>query len=228
MAGIFYKLGRLASNRPKLFLAGVMAVPLLYVSCGQLGDYADKVYKNSTEKSEAEIKAKAKKFAEQRNAEHLARVNKKCIDDGAVALENAKAHMKSGDTKKAADAIAECACAVGAASEVSTYAAAVAKLHQEQLSREKTANDSRIEREKKENEKLIARARAEDAKRLAAEKRKQGVAIGMSAADVLASSWGKPQKVNTTTTAYGVREQWVYGGGNYLYFENGVLKTIQN
>lgn len=58
--------------------------------------------------------------------------------------------------------------------------------------------------------------------------RNRGVRIGMTAEAVWRSSWGKPQYVNTTTTAYGSREQWVYGGGNYLYFEDGRLVAIQN
>ncbi|MDM0041845.1 hypothetical protein QTI05_22585 [Variovorax sp. J22R193] len=61
-----------------------------------------------------------------------------------------------------------------------------------------------------------------------ARKRREGVSIGMSKEDVLASSWGKPEKVNTTTTARGTREQWVYGGHNYLYFVGETLTTIQN
>jgi hypothetical protein len=61
-----------------------------------------------------------------------------------------------------------------------------------------------------------------------AEARKKGVAIGMTREQVIGSNWGRPQSVNTTTSAYGKREQWVYGGRNYLYFENGVLTTIQN
>lgn len=60
------------------------------------------------------------------------------------------------------------------------------------------------------------------------EARKKGVNIGMTKAQVLASMWGKPQSINTTTSAYGNREQWVYGGRSYLYFENGILTTIQN
>lgn len=55
-----------------------------------------------------------------------------------------------------------------------------------------------------------------------------GVAIGMTAAQVLASTWGKPKDINRTTRASGVHEQWVYGNGNYLYFENGVVTSIQN
>lgn len=59
------------------------------------------------------------------------------------------------------------------------------------------------------------------------QKKSQGVKIGMTQQDVLDSNWGRPKKVNRTTTANGVREQWVYDGG-YLYFSNGVLTTIQN
>ena len=42
-----------------------------------------------------------------------------------------------------------------------------------------------------------------------------GISIGMSADQVLASNWGKPKSVNTTITAKGKHEQWVYSGGQY-------------
>ena len=61
-----------------------------------------------------------------------------------------------------------------------------------------------------------------------AEARKKGVYIGMDRQQVIESSWGKPIKINRTTNAYSVHEQWVYGSGNYLYFENGLLTSIQN
>ena len=41
-------------------------------------------------------------------------------------------------------------------------------------------------------------------------------------------SWGKPENINKTSGNYGVHEQWVYGNHSYLYFENGILTTIQN
>jgi len=41
-------------------------------------------------------------------------------------------------------------------------------------------------------------------------------------------SWGEPEEINKTSGSYGVHEQWVYGTGSYLYFENGILTTIQN
>ena len=40
--------------------------------------------------------------------------------------------------------------------------------------------------------------------------------------------WGEPESINRSSGSWGVHEQWVYGGGNYLYFENGKLTSIQN
>jgi len=42
------------------------------------------------------------------------------------------------------------------------------------------------------------------------------------------TNWGSPQSINRTTTAQGIREQWVYGQRHYLYFENGGLTAIQD
>jgi len=84
--------------------------------------------------------------------------------------------------------------------------------------------DKRFEEDVKEQEKL----RQDEEKKKKEEKKREGVKIGMSKQDVLDSSWGSPIDINKTTNKYGVREQWVYGNGNYLYFENGILVTIQN
>lgn len=59
-------------------------------------------------------------------------------------------------------------------------------------------------------------------------KKSEGVSIGMTQDDVLDSSWGKPKKINRTTTEFGTSEQWVYENYNYLYFEDGILVSIQN
>ena len=42
-------------------------------------------------------------------------------------------------------------------------------------------------------------------------------------------SWGEPEYINKTTTKAGIHEQWVYDTLNhkYLYFDNGILTTIQ-
>jgi hypothetical protein len=51
------------------------------------------------------------------------------------------------------------------------------------------------------------------------------VVIGMTAHTVLAA-WGEPRSVNTTITAGGSREQWVYSTG-YVYLTNGRVDGIQ-
>lgn len=102
-------------------------------------------------------------------------------------------------------------------------------------------NNATQEKEKKEAEEKakeeaerIAKEKAEAEERARKEveekarKKSEGVRIGMSKQDVLDSSWGKPYDINTSTGSWGVHEQWVYGGGNYLYFENGILTSIQN
>lgn len=53
------------------------------------------------------------------------------------------------------------------------------------------------------------------------------VRIGMTK-KMCKESWGEPESINRTTGSYGIHEQWVYGDGNYLYFENGRLSDIQN
>lgn len=55
----------------------------------------------------------------------------------------------------------------------------------------------------------------------------QPVSIGMTMEDVITEGWGRPEKINKTTTAYGISEQWVYAGYRYLYFKDGYLTAIQ-
>lgn len=51
--------------------------------------------------------------------------------------------------------------------------------------------------------------------------------IGMTAEEVKNSTWGEPEKINKTTTKYGVIEQWVYYGYKYVYLEDGIVTAIQ-
>lgn len=53
------------------------------------------------------------------------------------------------------------------------------------------------------------------------------VKIGMTKEACL-ESWGKPIHINNTINSQGTWEQWVYNSGNYLYFKNGILESIQN
>jgi hypothetical protein len=51
------------------------------------------------------------------------------------------------------------------------------------------------------------------------------VSIGMTAEQVQLS-WGKPDRINTTSTARADHEQWVYGK-EYLYVQDGILRSMQ-
>ncbi len=52
------------------------------------------------------------------------------------------------------------------------------------------------------------------------------IAIGMTK-DQVRAAWGRPQSVNSTVYASGTHEQWVYGAGQYVYFEGDVMTTLQ-
>ena len=54
-----------------------------------------------------------------------------------------------------------------------------------------------------------------------------GVRVGMTRKQVENSNWGKPNSINSTIVEKKKMEQWVYGDGNYLYFENSRLQAIQ-
>ena len=73
---------------------------------------------------------------------------------------------------------------------------------------------------------LRERGNANSEKNEKSDRKKRGVSLGMSQQEVLDSKWGRPRSVNRTISAQGTHEQWVYGR-NYLYFEDGVLMTIQ-
>lgn len=53
------------------------------------------------------------------------------------------------------------------------------------------------------------------------------IRIGFTKA-MVEEAWGTPNDINTLTTRYKTTEQWVYGIGSYVYFENGVVIAIQN
>ncbi|WP_151839201.1 DUF4124 domain-containing protein [Acinetobacter ursingii] len=84
----------------------------------------------------------------------------------------------------------------------------------------------------------VRKAQSEEQSRKAAYERQQAEydsrlepRIGMTSNQAERSKWGYPDTVNKTTTARGAHEQWVYRGAyksKYLYFENGLLTSIQD
>jgi hypothetical protein len=55
---------------------------------------------------------------------------------------------------------------------------------------------------------------------------KRQVHMGMSDEQVRAA-WGRPDHINVTVTGTVRHEQWVWGSSQYAYFDDGVLRSIQ-
>ena len=54
----------------------------------------------------------------------------------------------------------------------------------------------------------------------------KNIILGMTPEQAKAS-WGEPEKINESVGTWGRHEQWVYGH-QYVYFENGVLRSWQD
>jgi hypothetical protein len=96
--------------------------------------------------------------------------------------------------------------------------ARIAQLNQADLDAAKAQREMEAAKKREEQTKIEAFA-------------KHRVWIGMTTAECIQSCSG-PLQINKTLTAKGLEEQWVYPSGeegklSYLYFENGILTTIQ-
>jgi hypothetical protein len=101
---------------------------------------------------------------------------------------------------------------------------------EEQRARIAQLNQDDLDLAKARREAEASKKRAEQIKKEAFDKHR--VWIGMSAEECI-QSCSYPLQINKTVTAKGVQEQWVYpaaeeGKQTYLYFENGILTTMQN
>ena len=56
---------------------------------------------------------------------------------------------------------------------------------------------------------------------------KREPSLGMSTAEVLLTSWGKPIDKRSSGSPNGTTEVWVYSGNRTLYFYNGILTNIK-
>jgi hypothetical protein len=50
--------------------------------------------------------------------------------------------------------------------------------------------------------------------------------VGMSAKQVVATCWGKPDHVDRRETARGISERYVYGKGEYVILHNGIVTAV--
>lgn len=168
----------------------------------------------------------------------------KCIEDKVAALTEARDLLAAGEPWKAHLRVSFCAGllddaeyrTVARATETATRkkdfsdASLAPRARLQALAQLESLDPEYVAQQASAKARLEAVEAAETRKAKAADaarRRKEGVTVGMSQDEVLASAWGRPQRVNRTTTEYSTTEQWVYPGG-YLYFRNGRLEAISN
>ena len=45
--------------------------------------------------------------------------------------------------------------------------------------------------------------------------------------DEVVRAWGKPDRVDRSSSGAGVREQWAYENGSYVYFGNETVTSVE-
>lgn len=141
------------------------------------------------------------------------------------------------DTQQKAKAAAEAQIAADKRAKQEQDSLDVIKAEKDRLAREKQAKLN-AQQAKEQATKDAATSQAAKEKRKEDLIKKYGatngaliaagqVQVGMTA-QMCIDAWGKPTKINTTTSTYGTREQWVYNHTSYLYFKDGILTSIQN
>jgi hypothetical protein len=58
-------------------------------------------------------------------------------------------------------------------------------------------------------------------------KRRGDPHVGMKAAQVEATCWGKPNHISRKESSHGIHEQYVYGDGRFVYLHDGVVTEVQ-
>ena len=91
---------------------------------------------------------------------------------------------------------------------------------------EKTIKEAEAKALRKQQEQYALQAAMDEEKRRA---KLPNIRLGMTGDYVKnKTNWGHPIKVNRSVGSWGVHEQWIYGEGQYLYFQNGKLTSWQN
>lgn len=100
----------------------------------------------------------------------------------------------------------------------------------EMIRRGKSREMEALHRAVEEADKMVGEERQRRLKGYGSEKAQKiinhQIWLGMRSLEA-EDSLGKPEQVNSTVTVDVVHEQWVYGNGTYLYFDNGILTSWQ-
>lgn len=238
---ISYYLGRALGRLPTWGRLGVvtLAVVALYSMCSPSPTSTSS---NSKSNYSAKLPAQAAKSAQELAAAELAKQREACQNTLAQRRAAYDSHMKERKYWDATLQLRQCAEVLANPDLLALLKDAEVKSHLAEINGSKTPLRDKVRaiellardypdigaKYQPEIPKLMAAAEKQEALAEARRKRSEGVHIGMTKADVLASSWGRPERINRTTTVYGTREQWIYGSGNYLYFEDNVLVSVQN
>lgn len=210
--GLRSKIASYTSAHPFAILWLALAIAAIAYGAPMLIQSLEK--EKETKAAQIAARNRVQSLNKQRQTEALLLVDKCNAEFPRLAV-SAAALVKAGKAEAALTVVGPCASAAKDANSIAFI--------------EATKAAAEIERKVRETRESAAKEAV--AKKLAqAEKtrrKQEGVSIGMSQEEVIASSWGKPRKINRTTRATSTREQWVYDGG-YLYFQDGVLTTIQN
>lgn len=220
---VAHRAGRLVAAIPKPLLIGIAAFAIALSIAA-----VTRMFREPVKAAEAERPS----------------LRERCLSGKDARIAEFDERMKRGDPKGAANSIRVCAKQLADAAMLSRLTEAERLVHQSILAdtgatpaKRIAALDSLQAMNEKPDRTLIRqrarlvadieKAAAAARKAALAEKKKRGVSPGMTGQDVIESSWGRPERINRTDYPGGYREQWVYGGGNYLYFHNGVLTSIQ-
>ena len=71
-----------------------------------------------------------------------------------------------------------------------------------------------------------AKAAEAEAKKIEEAIAAKQVLVGMTREEV-ERAWGKPDRTNRSSSGAGVREQWAYASGSYVYFGNDKVTSVE-
>lgn len=73
---------------------------------------------------------------------------------------------------------------------------------------------------------LAAKASGAESRKIEAAIAAKQVLVGMTREEV-ERAWGKPDRTDRSSSGAGVREQWAYANGSYVYFGNEKVTSVE-